>query len=84
MENEPVKKAWWRDSIIVFTKASIWIAAPLIAAVFIGKALDRELGTKPWLFLTTIAIAFFISCVGIIRTMKKEVKKMDNKNNNGN
>lgn len=83
MENQP-KKAWWRDAMVVFMRTSVWIALPLILALFIGKALDSHFGTRPWLFLGSIGFAFFVSCIGIVKTMKREVKKMEKENQNGN
>ena len=69
---------------MIFGRVSVWIAIPVLIALFAGKALDRYFGTKPWLFLACIAVAFFVSCVAIVKTMKKEVKKMEIQTPNGN
>jgi F0F1-type ATP synthase assembly protein I len=76
---ENTKKVWWRDSLLIFARVSIWIALPVIIALFVGRALDSHFNTKPWLFLASIAVAFFISCFGIVKTMSREVKKMEKK-----
>lgn len=85
MNEEHVTKPWWRDSLFIFAKVSVWIAVPVVAALFIGKALDREFGTKPWLFLGTMAVAFGVTVFGIYKTTLKEMKKIENTtDNNGN
>jgi F0F1-type ATP synthase assembly protein I len=76
------KKAWWRDALVIFARVSIWIAIPIVCALFIGKALDAHYHTKPWLFLVSMALGFITSLVGIYRTMIKEVKKIDKGNGN--
>ncbi len=81
IENKQIKKVWWRDSILIFTKVSAWIAFPVVIALFVGKALDKHFGTEPWLFLALIGISFTLSLVGIYKTTKKEMKKMADKAN---
>ena len=69
MENKPEqnKVPWWQPSLVLFARLSGWIAVPVIAAVYIGKALDKKYNTEPWLFLITVGVAFFLSSFGIIR-----------------
>ena len=78
------KKAWWRDALLVFTRVSVWIAIPVVCALFIGKALDAHYHTRPWLFLVSMALGFTTSLVGIYRTMIVEVKKMNKDDGNSN
>ena len=78
---------WWQPGLILFLKLSSWIAGPIVAAVFLGKYLDRRFGTEPWLFLATVGVSFAISTVAItiqsIREIKRieagEMKKKENK-----
>lgn len=74
MEN---KKPWWQDSLYFFGTVSGWIAGPVVVALFVGKYLDKKFGTTPWLFLSTIAIAFLISVLGIWREIQKYMKRVD-------
>jgi len=76
MELEP-KKPWWRDSIIIFMRASSWVFIPVLIALFLGKYLDKRYGTKPWVFLSFTAVAFAISLFGIVRTTLRGVKKIE-------
>lgn len=77
METQNPKTPWWRDSLFIFAKVSVWIAVPVIIALFVGKALDKEFGTKPWLFLATMAVAFGLTIFGIYKTTVKEMKKLE-------
>ena len=77
MNEQDIKKPWWRDSILIFARVSIWIAVPVIIALFVGKVLDKEFGTKPWLFLATMAVAFRLTIFGIYKTTVKEMKKLE-------
>jgi F0F1-type ATP synthase assembly protein I len=69
-------KPWWSSAVMLFFRVSTWIAIPVIFALFIGKFLDKKLGTSPWLFLVCTFVAFIISIVGITKTTLKEMKKI--------
>jgi len=79
MENKSTenKAPWWQPSLVLFMRLSGWIAGPVIAAVFIGKWLDKKYNSEPWLFLVTVGIAFFFSMFGIIRDSMKEIKRIE-------
>jgi F0F1-type ATP synthase assembly protein I len=77
MEQQDIKKPWWRDSLVIFARISVWIAVPVIIALFLGKWLDREFGTAPWLFLATMAVAFGATIFGIYKTTVREMKKLE-------
>lgn len=67
---------WWQQPLFLFMELSGWIAFPVIIAVFLGKWLDQKFETKPWLFLTTVAFAFTISIIGIVRSAVKSMKQI--------
>lgn len=81
------KKAWWQPALIVFARMSGWIVFPVLAGLFLGKWLDGKLGTDPWLFLAVIGLAFAISVIGLVKTAREELGKMEeedkDKNNKG-
>lgn len=77
LKDEKSKELWWRPAMIIFTQVTGWIAAPIIIALFVGKALDNKYGTEPWVFLSLTAIAFVISCLGIVRITIKYTKKIE-------
>jgi F0F1-type ATP synthase assembly protein I len=81
------KKAWWQPALIVFARMSGWIVFPVLAGLFLGKWLDGKLGTDPWLFLAVIGLAFAISVIGLAKTAREELGKMEeedkDKNNKG-
>jgi MFS family permease len=66
---------WWQPGMFIFIRLSGWIAGPIIAAVFIGKWLDKKYNAEPWIFLFCVGLAFVVSSFGIV----KEAKEMMNK-----
>lgn len=58
---------------------SAWIAFPVIIGLYLGKWLDQKFSTEPWLFLLTIAFFFFVSLGGLLSSIKKEAKRMEQK-----
>jgi len=71
------QKSWWQPGLILFFRLSSWISFPIIIALFIGKWLDEKYNTQPWLFLSTMAIAFAFSVGGMIKETTKEIKKIE-------
>ena len=74
--NQQNNELWWKPAIIVFASVSAWIAVPIIAALYLGKYLDKKYASQPKFFLIVIAVAFFITIFGIIRILKKQIGKM--------
>ncbi len=74
--------AWWQPGLILFTRLSAWIVAPIMIAVLFGKFLDKSFGTDPWLFLATIIAAFAFSMVKIVRIGLKEMDADEKSANN--
>ena len=70
-------EAWWQPALVISTQVSAWIAAPIIIALFIGKALDKKYGTEPWIFLGLTAVAFAISCFGIVMITVRYTRKLE-------
>ena len=62
--------------MLLFGRLSGWIAGPIIAALFIGKWLDKKYDSEPWIFLASVGIAFIISSVGIVREAKIVMNKI--------
>ena len=78
-KNQPV--VWWQPAIVMFLKLSVWIAGPIIIALYLGKWLDEKYQTGPWLFLSCIGLAFIISICGLIKNTIEEFKKLEKPNN---
>ena len=74
-DSENKQVVWWQPAITVFLKLSVWIAAPIIIALYLGKWLDKKYHSEPWLLLNCIGIAFIISIAGLIVNAVKELKK---------
>ena len=69
--------AWWQPAVMMFAKLSGWIAAPIVIALYLGKWLDKKYDNAPWLLLTCIGAAFFISIIGLVKETVREYKKID-------
>jgi len=74
--NEQNNELWWKPAITVFASVSAWIAVPIIAALYLGKYLDKIYASQPKFFLILITVAFLITIFGIIRILKKQIGKM--------
>jgi F0F1-type ATP synthase assembly protein I len=77
-KNDPRRDsgASWQEGLRVFTDISGWIVGPVILALFAGRALDEHYGTKPWLFLALIALAFLVTIQGIYKAVKRYTNKI--------
>lgn len=62
--------------MVLFTRLSGWIAGPIIAALFVGKWLDKKYDSEPWLFLISVGLAFIVSSIGIVKESKKLMNKI--------
>ncbi|MFA6215457.1 MAG: AtpZ/AtpI family protein [Patescibacteria group bacterium] len=72
----------WQRGLKLFFELSSWLVGPLVLALFFGNWLDQKYQTKPWLFLFTTAVAFIITCFGIVlKTLSyiKEIESQENK-----
>lgn len=61
--------------------ATAWIVVPALIAAFGGQALDTKFQTKPWIFVSAMALAFIITVFGIIR-MAQNYLRQDKEQNN--
>ena len=76
---QPVRP-WWLPAMMMFARFSVWIAGPIIIALYVGKWLDGKYGTEPWLFLGTIGLSFLVSMFGLTTSALKEFKKIEREN----
>jgi len=71
---------WWQPALILFIQLSGWIIVPIIVAMFLGQWLDSKYGTEPWLYITSVGIAFLMSVAGITMEVLKYKKQIDKTN----
>lgn len=64
----------------LFLKLSGWIGGPIIAAIFVGKWLDKKYSSEPWLFLLCTAVTFLFSMGALIVIGAKEFKRIEGEN----
>lgn len=85
MIETPNKKPWWEPALEIFSQVSGWIVGPIIFSLIVGKYLDGEFDTKPWIFLGLTAVSFVVSTYGIIKIggrYMKEITKLDKQDGN--
>jgi len=70
------KDIWWQKGLTVFSRLSVWIVAPVVVGVILGKWLDKKFSTEPWLFLITVGLMFFMSMFGLIKETMKEFRRL--------
>lgn len=71
---------WYQEAVSVFTKISVWIAGPIIIALFIGDWLDHKYLTDAKYTLICVGIAFIISNIGLVLEVlayNKKIKKIN-------
>jgi F0F1-type ATP synthase assembly protein I len=71
------EKAWWQPALVIFARSLGWIVAPVIFGSYLGRWLDKKYGTEPWLFISTVGFAFFISMFGLIKETAEQYKKIE-------
>ena len=69
------KNKEYKEAIFLYFKISTWIIFPIILALIVGKYFDKRFNTSPWIFIVFVGFAFLLTCIGIL----KEVKKYQNK-----
>ena len=87
-EKSPLSKekpsAWWQPAVLMFVRMSVWIVAPVLLGTLLGSWLDKRFGTEPWLFVSTVGLAFFISMFGLVKNVIIEYKKIEKEINSKN
>jgi len=73
-------EAGWSSGVKLALTLSGWLVGPLVVALVAGKWLDTTYGTAPWLFLGSTAIAFVITCAGIVFETKRFLSDISQKN----
>jgi hypothetical protein len=75
-EDKKIEPAWWQPAVMMVSRLSVWIAAPIIIALYLGKWLDQRYDSEPKLLLLCIGIAFITSMIGLIKNTISEAKKI--------
>jgi len=70
-------KPFWQPAMEIFTKVTGLIAGPIIIALYVGRWLDEQYDSEPWLFLASMGLAFIISSVGIVKITLDYIKKIE-------
>jgi F0F1-type ATP synthase assembly protein I len=61
----------------IFGEVSAWVVAPIVLALILGKFLDRQFDTVPWIFLALTGLAFLVSIAGIWKILTKYIQAIE-------
>lgn len=76
-KEKPVDNQWWQPALLMFGKMSAWIAVPILLGTFIGRWLDKQYNTEPWMLIGTVGVAFILSMIGLVFEATREYKKIE-------
>ncbi len=77
MSKDNEKHAWWRPSLIIFSKISVWIIGPVIVAVVLGKFFDNKFHTQHLFFIVLMVLSFTLSIYKIVKETSKQIKNIE-------
>ena len=83
MKNTKQDKVWYGPALEMFAKTSVWIAAPVLTALFLGKFLDKRYNTAPWIFISLTVLGFTISMIAISKIAIDYIHKLEKEDKNG-
>ncbi|MFA5126733.1 MAG: AtpZ/AtpI family protein [Patescibacteria group bacterium] len=71
------KNYWLGVGLKMFAESTGWIAFPVIAALYLGRYLDGKQNSGHLYFFVLTAIAFIVSCLGLVKTGQKYLRQLD-------
>lgn len=63
-----------RDLLSVGIQVAVVVGGPLLVAAYVGDALDRQLGTTPWLGLLAIFVGLGVAGVGMFLVIRRYIR----------
>jgi len=72
-----LKEVWWQPAIHLFAQVSAWIVLPIIAALFLGRWLDKRFEKEPMFLIGCVVVAFAVTCVGLMRETVRAARNME-------
>lgn len=76
MDKKPTQSQVWPTLSVVFD-LGFRIAIPLVFFALLGRWLDKQFETGPWLFLSGILFSIIITSVMLVYAFKNILKKME-------
>jgi F0F1-type ATP synthase assembly protein I len=61
------------DLLVVGIQVAVVMALPLLAAAWLGEALDRSLGTSPWMGLVLILVGLGVAGLGVYLILRRYI-----------
>lgn len=63
-----------RDLLSVGTAVAVVVGGPLLVAAYVGDALDRQLGTTPWLGLVSILVGLTVAGALMFAVIRRYIR----------
>lgn len=77
MDNQ---NAWWKNSLLYFSKLSSWIILPIVFALVVGKYLDNHFKTGQLIFYISLGCGFVLSMIGLLKEARVYMKEISQAN----
>jgi F0F1-type ATP synthase assembly protein I len=68
-KSTPPKASWWYISLV--SQIGLVIAMPMVVCAFIGRWLDKQLATAPWMTLVLLVVGTMISIFNFASVIRK-------------
>ncbi len=76
LKEKKEKRGLWQ-AVSLAWELGYTIAIPLVILALIGRFLDKKFDSSPWLFLTGIILAFFLSTIAVYLKTSKIISQFD-------
>lgn len=74
------QNAWWKNSLLYFSKISSWIILPIVFALIVGKYLDNHFNTGQLIFYISLGLGFVLSMIGLLKEARVYMKEISQTN----
>jgi len=72
-----MKTSYSGKIIALLISTTAWIVGPVLVGTLVGKWLDQNFNTDPWLFLLSVGICFLVSMFGLVKNALREFKNIE-------
>ncbi len=68
---------WWRTPLQIFSEITGLIVVPIVAALYLGKWLDKKYNSEPWLTVITVCIGITMAVIFVYRIAYKYIREIE-------
>lgn len=70
-------KNWWQRPLQIFSEITGLIVVPIVAALYLGKWLDKKYDSEPWFMVAMVCIGTIIAGIFVYRIAYKYIKETE-------